>query len=204
MATLKATKRTESGSNAVRRLRKAGKLPAVVYGHKQEPLSVTVDYKEFIAIIRHHDRLIKLELDGELKDVFIKAAQHDVLGDNILHADFEWINLDELVKVEVEIRLWGTPADVSTGGVLRQLVEDVEIEVPVKSIPEFLRVDISALTIGEKLTLGDIDLPEGASVVGDDAKPFVSLDLAVELPDEDEEQATPAEDASAEEAPAEE
>ncbi len=206
MATLKATKRTESGTKAVRRLRKAGKLPAVVYGHKEEPLSVTVDYKEFITIVRHHDRLIKLEIDGELKDVFIKDAQHDVLGDTILHADFEWINLDELVKVGVEIKLWGIPAGASIGGVVRQRIDDVEIEVPVKSIPEIFKVDISAMTLGDRMLLSDIELPEGASIVGDETKAFVSVDLALELPDEDEveDEAAPDEDAADEDAPAEE
>ncbi|MBT7171354.1 MAG: 50S ribosomal protein L25, partial [Phycisphaerales bacterium] len=119
MATLKATKRTESGTNAVRRLRKEGLLPAVIYGHKKEPISVTVNYKEFIAIIRHHERLIQMEIEGDVQDVFIKDAQYDVLGDNILHADFEWVDLDELVKVGVEIKLRGTPVGLSVGGALR-------------------------------------------------------------------------------------
>ena len=204
MTILKATKRTESGTKAVRRLRKAGKLPAVVYGHKKDPLSVTVDYKEFIAIVRHHDRLIQLEIDGELKDVFIKDAQHDVLGDIILHADFEWVGVDELVKVGVEIKLWGTPAGASIGGVVRQRIDDVEIEVPVKNIPDHFRVDISAMTLGDRITLDDIELPEGSSIVGDATKVFVSVDLHVEQPEEDEEDAPAADEAPAEDAPAEE
>ena len=97
------------GKRHAARLRKRGLIPAIIYGHKKDPVAVALPHEELEAAIRHHVRLVELKLEGKGETALIKEVQHDYLGRAIVHVDFERVDKDEKVEIEVDIELKGTP-----------------------------------------------------------------------------------------------
>ncbi len=180
MAVLKATKREELGTRHVRRLRKQGLIPAVVYGHGEGTVSITLNEHEVELAIQHGERLLELELEGKMQNVLIKEVQWETYGQEVIHVDLARVDLDERVEVTIKIVLKGTPAGASEGGVLQQAASEVHIEVAVRSIPEEILVIVNDMNVGDKLTLGDLPLPEGATLIGDAAAPVASINVITE------------------------
>jgi len=164
---LQATKRGERGTRASRALRRKGKVPAIIYGHKAEPLPVALDYHDLALEIQHHHRLLEVELEGRKEKFLIKEVQYDHLGEKILHVDLARVDLDERVTVEVEVELRGTPAGAADGGILEQVNTEVELECLVTSIPECIRASVNHLQMGATLTAGDLELPAGVTLASD-------------------------------------
>jgi large subunit ribosomal protein L25 len=165
-ATLEAVKRETRGKNEARRLRVAGRIPAVVYGGKdKEPLAVSVDPK-ILSRILHSDTgvntLIDLKVDGGAADrVLVKDFLLDPIHHKLLHADFYRLALDKKITVTVSIHVKGESKGVKLqGGVLDFPNREVEIEVLPTEIPEHLEIDVTELTIGQGVRLKD--LAEGA------------------------------------------
>lgn len=165
-ATLEAVKRETRGKNEARRLRVAGRIPAVVYGGtNQEPLAVSVDPK-ILSRILHSDSglntLIDLQIDGAAgARVLVKDFLLDPIHHRLLHADFYRLSLDKKITVTVPIELKGEAKGVKLqGGVLDFPNRDVEIEVLPTEIPEHIEIDVTELTIGQGVRLKD--LAEGA------------------------------------------
>jgi large subunit ribosomal protein L25 len=164
---LKATTRTESGTRSARAMRKEGLVPAVLYGHGEGTVSLALNSRELFFALRHGEKLLDVELDGSHQNVLIKALQYDTWGKEILHVDLTRVNLDELVTVTVKINLLGTPVGVDDGGSLQQPMPSLEIECRVDQIPEEIRVQVNALKIDDALHVSDLELPEGAKLLGD-------------------------------------
>jgi large subunit ribosomal protein L25 len=165
-ATLEAVKRETRGKNEARRLRVAGRIPAVVYGGtNKEPLAVSVDPK-ILSRILHSDTgvntLIDLKVDGGAADrVLVKDFLLDPIHHKLLHADFYRLALDKKITVTVSIHVKGESKGVKLqGGVLDFPNREVEIEVLPTEIPEHLEIDVTELTIGQGVRLKDI--AEGA------------------------------------------
>ena len=165
-ATLEAVKRETRGKNEARRLRVAGRIPAVVYGGaNQEPLAVSVDPK-LLSRILHSDTgvntLIDLKVDGGGPTrVLVKDFLLDPIHHQLLHADFYRLSLDKTITVTVPIHVKGEAKGVKLqGGVLDFPNREVEIEVLPTEIPEHLEIDVTELTIGQGVRLQD--LAEGA------------------------------------------
>jgi large subunit ribosomal protein L25 len=165
-ATLEAVKRETRGKNEARRLRVAGRIPAVVYGgQNKEPLAVSVDPK-ILSRILHSDTgvntLIDLKVDGGAADrVLVKDFLLDPIHHKLLHADFYRLALDKKITVTVSIHVTGEAKGVKLqGGVLDFPNREVEIEVLPTEIPEHLEIDVTELTIGQGVRLKD--LAEGA------------------------------------------
>jgi large subunit ribosomal protein L25 len=165
-ATLEAVKRDTRGKNEARRLRVAGRIPAVVYGGaNQEPLAVSVDPKILSRILHSEsgvNTLIDLKVDGGasarvlVKDFLLHPIDH-----KLLHADFYRLSLDKKITVTVPVELKGEAKGVKLqGGVLDFPNRDIEIEVLPTEIPEHLEIDVTELTIGQGVRLRD--LAEGA------------------------------------------
>ena len=180
MAVLKATKRDEIGTRQVRRLRKQGLIPAVIYGHAQETQSVTLNEHDVELAMLHGERLLELDFEGKKQNVLIKEVQYDTFGQEIIHVDLARVDLDEKVQVTVKIVLKGTPAGVSEGGVLQQIASEVHIECTVRSIPEKIDVIVNDMQIGDKLTISDLPLGEDARLLDDPGAPVASLTVIVE------------------------
>jgi len=180
MAVLKATKRDERGSRQSTYLRRVGKIPGVIYGHKLATAAVTLDMAEVSRAIAHHERLLEIQLEGQSENVLVKDVQYDTFGDTILHIDLARVNLDELVEVTVPVVLRGTPAGATEGGVLQQLQAEITIEVKVRDLPEDIRVPINAMKVGDRLLAKDLPLPAGAKLLDDPDEIVATVSVVAE------------------------
>ncbi|MFA5291495.1 MAG: 50S ribosomal protein L25 [Phycisphaerae bacterium] len=162
---LKAETRTERGKKRSAKLRKEGKIPAIIYGHKQEPEAVVLNAHDFAEGIRHGQRLLDVEIGGKTEKLLIKEVQYDYLGRSIIHTDLIRVDLSEKVTVEVPLVFKGTPVGVSEGGVLEEHLAKIEIECTVTEIPETIDVSVKGLKIDESLHTRDIVLPAGVRLV---------------------------------------
>ncbi len=165
---IKATKREAQGSGAARRLRSAGQIPAVVYGDGA-PQNIQLDAHSFGLTIRDHGHsfVADLDIEGEKKTrkVLLKALQHDPRRGDIEHADFIAISMDKVLQVGVRVELSGEPAGVALGGILEQLVSEIEVECLPAALVESIVVDVSGLEIGDHLDVSDVPLPEGLTAL---------------------------------------
>jgi large subunit ribosomal protein L25 len=150
-----------------RRLRSQGQVPAVIYGHKEATVQVTVPGEELLRAIRHGSRLIELKQSDKSETALIREVQWDPLGHDILHVDFARVAADEKVSLPVPIVLRGTSPGVVAGGNLVQLVHTLMVECLVTSIPESIRVSVAELQIDQVLHVRDLKLPEGVAVKDD-------------------------------------
>jgi large subunit ribosomal protein L25 len=162
---LAAQPRDAKGSKAAARLRKKGRIPGVVYGHKEATVAVSVGAEELDRAIRvQHARVLELDLAGKKETVLIRELQWDYLGRDMVHIDFARVSKDEKVKVLVPIELRNTPKNTG-GGVLEQPLHQVHVECLAVAIPEAIRVDITNLLLGEPIHVSDLKLPEGVTVL---------------------------------------
>ena len=164
---LQASIREESGTRNSVALRQQGKLPAVVYGHKKEAVSIALDTREFLDSLHHGNRIFDVDLGGAKDTLLVKELQYDYLGDTVIHADLVRVNLSERVKVQVMIKLVGTAVGTHMGGIVEEIMNSIEVECAVSNIPEFLPVDIKGLELEKTLRAGEIALPEGFTLVTD-------------------------------------
>jgi large subunit ribosomal protein L25 len=164
--TLKVEPRKEQGKRNSKRLRLAGKIPAVVYGHGQEAVSVAVPSEAMVATVRHGARVVQLQ--GAVSDsALIRELQYDPFGLQILHVDFARVSADERVHVKVPVDIKGQAQGAKEGGVVEHLIHEVEIECPVSAIPEKLVVNVAALKLDEEIFVKQIPLPEGVKILSD-------------------------------------
>ncbi len=167
VSVIKAEPRSKLGSHPSQKSRKNGMLPGVVYGHKKEAMAISVPAAEFLQMFRHGSHLFELQMGEQTETVLVKAVQYDYLGTNMIHVDFSRVDLTERVKVSVPVILRGTPVGTQSGGVLQQVMMDVEIECVVTDIPEQIRANVSKLGLDESLYTKDLELPAGAKLVDD-------------------------------------
>jgi len=160
------------GKSASRGLKREQKIPGILYGPKREPLPIAVDAKEFSKAIRTGagwNALIYLNVEGGEKVVTrIADYQADVITRNITHVDFHALDLSKKIKVEVPIRLIGTPEGVKKGGILEQIARTVELKCLPVNIPEHIDIDVTSLDVGKSIHIRDVSLPEAVELVGDD------------------------------------
>ena len=168
---LKVKKREGTGKGFVRKLRGEGSIPAVIYGHKIDPVNLSVDEKDLEDLFRSisvENTVINLEIEGGPKKpikALVREIQRHPFYDRVLHLDFYQISMRETVTVEVPISLHGTPIGVRTeGGILQHQMRDVQISCLPSDIPEKIEVDVSELSIGESIHVGDLDL-EGVDLL---------------------------------------
>jgi large subunit ribosomal protein L25 len=155
------------GSRANKRLRDKGLIPGVIYGHKQAVLPITLPKKETVNHLNKGTHVFTLALDGSSETVLVKDVQYDHLGIEVLHVDFARVDLNERVTVTVPLELRGTPKGAAEGGVLQQVMSDIEIECVVTDIPDVVKFSVADLALDAVLHLKDIPLPKGAKAVKD-------------------------------------
>jgi len=166
---LKATQRTERGRRASRAMRSQGLIPAVIYGHGQPTVSVTLNEHEVELAIQHGERLLEVKTKGKRKveTVLLKDVQWDTFGQVVLHVDLTRVDLDERVNITVPIVLRGTPAGAVDGGIIQQSAAEVAIEVAAGDMPDDIRISVTALAVGDSLHMSDLELPTGATLLTD-------------------------------------
>ena len=163
---LNAEKRELNGKGPVRALRRAGKIPAVIYGDKKEPLAIILERKEIDKVYntgRMMATLLELEVDGSKSRVIARDVQFDPVKDTILHADFLRVTRATKIAVEVQVHFLNeeTCPGLKQGGVLNVVRYQVELLCPAGEIPEFIELDLAEAEIGASLNISDVQLPEG-------------------------------------------
>jgi large subunit ribosomal protein L25 len=192
-AQVTAKARTELGSRANKRLRDAGFVPGVIYGHKEAVIPVTLPKKELTGHLGRGAHLFDLALDGKSQKVLVKEVQFDHLGLEVIHVDFARVSLDEKVELTVPLELKGTPKGEEDGGVLTQVIAELEVECLVTDIPDAIRHNVSEMGLDSVLHIKDLTLPPGVKVLQDGDLIVASVREIAE-----EEVAAPAEGESAE------
>ncbi len=162
---LEAQVREHTGSKAAARIRKQGQLPAIVYGHKQEPVAIALDAHEFTEGLHHGHRLMDVKIDGKTQKMIVKDLQYDYLGRDIVHADLMRVDVTETVRITVPIELKGTAQGTHEGGIVEEHADHIEIECQVTNMPEAIVVSVKELGVGQSIHAGEITLPNGVTLV---------------------------------------
>ena len=199
--TITVTKRTETGSLRMKRLRQTGLVPAVMYGHGEGTVLLTAPAKEIFKVVEAGSAIVKLSGDAT-GSAQIKEVQWDALGDSVLHLDLARIDENEKVEVDVQLQLHGECPGEKDGGVVKLLQKQITILCPANLVPDQLLVEVGEVQLDETVSASSIVLPNGAELAGnpDDtiltcAKPSVKAE-----PEEDD--AAPAAEGEGEAAPA--
>jgi len=172
-AQLEANIRKETGSNACKHLRRKGLTPAVAYGHRFEPICLSVNAKDLFHLIAHHgarnliDLIIKDNGEVTRETVLVKEIQRHPVTQQVLAVDFQRVSLTEKVTTTVPIVLVGEAAGVKMGGILEQQIHEVDVECLPLDLPEEINVDITHLRLGDSLSVREIPEIRGVSILAD-------------------------------------
>jgi large subunit ribosomal protein L25 len=167
---LEANVREKSGTGVARKLRRQGRVPAVLYGHHlQTPMVLDVDAKEMERVLRTAGRtsIINLNVPGGPQTAMLADYQRDVFGTHLLSVDFKQVRLDEKVTASVPISLVGQSKGVKAGGVIEQMVREIQVEALPLDIPESLDIDITELGLGEHLTVANLPVSDKMTFLAD-------------------------------------
>lgn len=179
--TLEVQERKETGTGPNRRLRKAGQLPAVVYGGGKDPVSIQVDQKSVHQLLREgggENAVFLLRLAGtdSSRHTMVRKIDVDPISRHIQHIDFQRIDMAKTVRVQVHIEVVGESIGVKNEeGVLDFVNRSVEVECLPEKIPSVIEVDVTELHIGQHLEASDLPIPEGVDLVDDLTKVIVSI-----------------------------
>lgn len=163
---LEATIRTEFGKGAARRTRRAGNVPAVLYGHQTEPQHLALNAQEFAAILRQHgaNAVLNLDIEGKKQLALTKSVMVHPIRRYIEHADLLIVQRGEHVTAEVPVTLTG---EAGPGTLVTQEVTTVSISAEALNLPEAIEVSIEGAEVGTQITAGSLDLPQGVGLVDD-------------------------------------
>jgi large subunit ribosomal protein L25 len=164
---LTAERRTATGRSAVRKLKALGVVPAVIYGAKDKAEPLQVSRRDINAMLSHaagENILVELEIAGKSRLALVQEVQHAPLGNAILHIDFHAVSMDEVIQADVPLEPTGTANGVKNmGGLLEQNLRSLAIECLPRDLPDLIRVDVSALNIGDAIHVREIQLPQGVT-----------------------------------------
>jgi len=187
------------GKNEAKRLRRSGRVPAILYGGKKEPVAVSVDPKAISRILHSgsgHNTIFELSVDGERAKVMIVDWQYDPIKDSLMHVDIKRIAMDQRLKVNIPIQLKGEAEGVKQqGGILEQIIREVEVECLPDDIPSHFDVDVTDLVFGKVIRVSDL-------LHGDKVKVLTDPNQAVAHITSVKEEETPTPEAAAEAATA--
>ena len=164
---LTAERRTATGRSAVRKLKAAGSVPAIIYGAKDKAEPLQVSRRDINAMLSHaagENILVELEIAGKSRLALVQEVQHAPLGGAILHIDFHAVSVDEVIEADVPLEPTGTANGVKNmGGLLEQNLRSLAIECLPRDLPDVITVDVSALDIGDAIHVREIQLPSGVT-----------------------------------------
>lgn len=186
---LTAQLRTETKKGAARRLRRAGRIPAVMYGHR-EPLLLSIDAREFSRKFAQisESTIIHLATGEATYDVLVKDFQANHIVERLEHIDFFEIERGKVLRARVLLHYVGNPVGVREGGLQELLVHEIEVECLPRHLPERINVDIENLGVGQSLHVSDIVVPEGVRVTTAPEQVVVLIAHKIEEVDEAEEE----------------
>src|SRR4051812_10327580 len=196
---IKAETRNSFGKGAARKLRAAGKIPAVIYGHGAEPEHVSVPGHEVSLLLRKANALIELDIEGTTQLALVKDVQKDPVRQIIEHLDLVVVRSGERVQVEVPVHVEGESAP---GTIVALDAATVNLEAEATHIPERVTVNVDGLEDGAHVTAADLTLPQGSTLVSDPETLVVAISTPRGTEVEEAEEAAAAAAAPAEGAPA--
>ena len=161
---LTATIRENTGSKAAAKERQQGRIPAIVYGHKKEPVAISLDAHNLTEGLHHGHRLMDVKIGRKTQKVLVKDLQYDYLGRDIIHADLIRIDITETIKITVPIELKGTAKGAQEGGVITEHTDHLGIECLAANIPESIVVTVTDMDVGDTMHARDVELPPGAKL----------------------------------------
>ncbi len=167
---LNAELRTDLGKGASRRLRHAEKLPAILYGLGKDSVSLTMlqkDLRPYLDDEHFYASILSLKIDGKAEKVILRDMQHHPYKVDIMHVDFQRVDAKAKMHIHVPIHYVGEleSPGVKLGGLVSHLAVEVEVECLPKDIPEFIKVDMSAMDVGDIIHLTDLKMPKGVEVM---------------------------------------
>jgi large subunit ribosomal protein L25 len=169
---VQADARVGGSKNQARRLRRSGKIPAILYGPKTQAVPLELDKKDFSArvAVLEGSHLVRLKSAVSAladKVALVKEMQFHPISGELTHADLYEVDLAARIQVQVPLRFIGKAAGVTRGGILQPIVREVEVECLPLDIPNSFNVDVSALDIGDSIHVGDIQMPDGVTLVSE-------------------------------------
>ena len=194
---IKGARRSEFGKGASRRIRRAGQVPAVIYGHGSDPIHISLPVKEVTQAIRTSNVLLDIDIDGKVELTLPKSIVRNPLKGHLEHLDLLLVRRDERVKVSVPVHAHG---EYDRDGILEHVHNSIEVECLAIAIPQSLDLDITGLEAGDSKTASDVTLPEGVTLVS--APDMVVIHLSVRTAVEEAPVAAPAAEGEAAEAAA--
>jgi large subunit ribosomal protein L25 len=164
---LRARNRANTGSGVARRIRRTGRIPAVLYGRSGQALAIDLDALEFTNGVKNisESTIVKIDIDGSSHDAFVKDTQRNITDGNILHVDFYEVESGIALRAKVSVHIHGNPIGVREGGVLEFPLHEVEVECLPKDLPERIDVDISELKVNQSVHIRDLKLGEGVRLI---------------------------------------
>ena len=194
---LVAELREDQGKGASRRLRRQGKVPAIIYGAGRPPRNLAFDHNKVIKELENeafYSSILNIKVGDKSQAAVVKDIQRHPSKRQVMHIDFQRIVEDEKIRMNVPIHFVGEEVAVGVkqgGGSISRLMTDVEVSCLPKDLPEFFEVDVAELDLNDMLHLSDIKVPEGVEIVAlaqgeDQDQPIVSVALIKETPVEDE------------------
>jgi large subunit ribosomal protein L25 len=189
---LRATARPKVGKGAARAARRAGRVPAVIYGDNQPPVTISVDYKELFKLLNKGgflSMLTELEIDGDKTRVIPRDVQLDVIRGFPMHVDFLRLGKGARIAVDIPVNFLNEEVcpGLKRGGALNVVRHEIELECPAGAIPDNLEIDLSEMDIGDSLHISEITLPEGATPTITD-RDFTIVTIAAPAGGEDEDE----------------
>jgi large subunit ribosomal protein L25 len=187
---LAAESRTDTGKGAARRIRSAGRVPAVLYGHGIKPEHLSVDAREFGLALRTGgaNALLQLAIGRKRHLALAREVQRNPVRGSYIHIDFLVVRRGEKVTVQVPLHLVGDAPGVVEGGILDQDLHQLNVEAEVTAVPESIQGDVSGLGIGDVLRVADLKAPAGATILDDPEASVVSVVAPTVEPVEEEEE----------------
>lgn len=195
--TLEVEKRNDLSKSVLRELRQNGQVPGVLYGKDTETATVSVSYSRFMRVLKDQgvNNVINLKLDGKQTPVLVQDYQRDSIKDALLHIDFKKVDMAEKLDTNVGVELDGEPEGARDGGIVQQQMRELDIRCLPGNIPETVKVDISAMQIGDALSISNLDVPKDVEILNDAGEMVVTvLPPATENAEETDEEQDEAED----------
>ncbi len=166
-----AEARVDQGKGASRRLRRTGRLPAIVYGGNKPPQSISVDHNELWKSLKHeafYSKILTLNIGSETEQVVLKDLHRHPVRAEVMHMDLQRVLADVEIRIRVPLHFKGediAPGVKTGGGMLDHLMNEVEVECLPAALPEFIELDVSAMEVGDSIHLSQIPLPAGVTLV---------------------------------------
>ena len=169
---LNAEMRADMGKGASRRLRRAGKVPGILYGGKKEPAALTFPHKDVAKSLEHeafYSHILTVSVDGKAEKAVLKDLQRHPFKPVIMHLDLQRVTETDKIRVHVPLHFIGedvAPGVKLRGGIVNHLMKHVDVTCLAKDLPEYIEVDVSSLEAGESVHLSDLKLPAGVEIHG--------------------------------------